>query len=55
MNPWENPVWKDAGYIHDWRTHVPEDVKAIWLSFNVIQRVALYEWAKDLADSEEWE
>lgn len=49
------PKWGEAGKCHDWRNHVPEEVKAIWSTFTPAQLLALYAWADGLADSEVWE
>lgn len=49
------PRWDGAGRVHDWRNHVPEEVKKLWPTFSEIQRKALYDWANDLASAEEWE
>jgi hypothetical protein len=50
-----DPHWDDAGKVHDWRNHVPDGVKELWLTFTPQQRKALYQWADDLAGREEWE
>lgn len=53
-----DPCWDDIGsgpYVHEWRTHVPKELQALWHTFNEVQRAALYDWANDLAMAEEWE
>lgn len=49
------PEWEKAGKVHDWRNHVPDEVRAAWNTFTDAQKLLLYNWADDLASSEEWE
>lgn len=56
MEPtWMNPDWTAGSRVHNWRTHVPENVQAIWRDFTAKQKEALFEWAERLANAEEWE
>jgi hypothetical protein len=53
-----DPHWDKLGsgpHVHEWRIYVPEEVQALWHTFNEAQRAALYDWAHDLAMAEEWE
>lgn len=52
---WKNPNWESGGRVHNWHNHVPDGVQAIWHSFDDNQKFALYRWAEDLSDAEEWE
>lgn len=42
-------------WVHEWRSHVPEGVQAIWHTFSREQRTALVAWAEELASNEEWD
>lgn len=55
IDEWRRPVWSKAGKIHDWRNHVPKEVRAIWDTFSNGQTYALYGWALKLSDGEEWD
>jgi len=50
-----DPDWLEDRRIHNWRNHVPEYVRAIWLTFPDNQRQHLAAWAEELARAEEWE
>ncbi|WP_170066073.1 hypothetical protein [Novosphingobium guangzhouense] len=50
-----HPQWGEARQVHDWRNHIPEEIRDIWGTFSVGQRAALHAWAEDLADMEEWD
>ena len=49
------PKWNEAGKVHDWRNHVPPDIRKMWGSFMVVQRYALVAWADELASNEHWD
>lgn len=51
----EAPDWANTGKVHDWKNHVPEEVRIIWSSFTTAQKLALYQWSSSLADNEEWD
>jgi len=62
MSPWPpvptdfvDPDWENTQMCHDWKNHVPEDVRVIWNGFTESQKMALSLWARNLADQEEWE
>lgn len=46
------PEWDKATEEHDWRNHVPEDVRKSWNTFSITHRILLYEWADQLAREE---
>lgn len=50
-----NPEWEKATKVHDWRNHVPEQVQEMWCTFSIKQREALYNWARNNAENEEWD
>lgn len=50
-----DPRWSEATKVHDWRNHVPERIQELWSTFTDEQRIALVEWADELAGREEWE
>lgn len=50
-----DPQWRKAGRVHDWRNHVPDDVQELWATFTREQRGALVRWANELSDNEKWE
>lgn len=51
----ENPQWDKAGKVHDWRNHIPDEVREIWETFTVQQRLVLTAWADELAGREHWD
>lgn len=50
-----NPEWDQATKVHDWRNHVPGNVKRMWEAFTMDQRMAIVEWAESLANCETWD
>lgn len=50
-----NPEWDKATKVHDWRNYVPENIRAMWETFTIAQRIALVQWADDIADNEYWD
>lgn len=50
-----DPQWARTTKVHDWRNHVPEDVRALWSTFTPSQQLALVGWANGLADREHWD
>lgn len=55
MMEYLNPEWAMTTKVHDWRNHVPFEIRSIWETFSMDQRKALYEWANCLASMEEWD
>lgn len=49
-----NPEWSDEK-IHNWHTHISDELKAFWKTLSFDAKVAAYVVAKASADSEEWE
>ena len=35
----------------NWRSFVPKSVEDLWSTFSIDQKVALYEWARSVADA----
>lgn len=50
-----NPEWEKAGRVHDWRNHVPDEIRAIWSTFTAEQQYELYRWADEIASNEHWD
>ena len=46
---------KLGNHVHDWRTYVGSQTRAIWDTFTADQREAIASDAQDLADNEEWD
>ena len=51
----ENPQFKKAGRIHDWRNHVPYEVKEVWNELSAEERKVFALMAGEAADMEEWD
>lgn len=51
------PKWPqvNSNIPHDWMKYVSQDVREIWLSFTVSQRVTLGRCFEDIASLEEWD
>ena len=52
------PQWDDKPRetrVHDWRNHVGERIKKIWITLEHSIRLAIALDAQHLADQEEWE
>ncbi|KOX53825.1 hypothetical protein ADL19_14700 [Streptomyces purpurogeneiscleroticus] len=49
------PRWSEAGKVHDWRNHVPDEIRSMWSTFTPSQINELVDWAQDLASKEEWD
>lgn len=47
--------WGAGGRVHNWKNHVGEQVRLIWVSFSSEQRIAIARDAYDSAGQEEWE
>lgn len=50
-----DPDWNAGLRVHNWRNHVPSEIRALWLTFTLPQREALFHWMEDEASAEEWE
>jgi hypothetical protein len=53
--PWLDPKWDEGGRVHNWRRHVPDEVRQLWPHLAPGVRAVLYRWADELADQEEWD
>lgn len=49
------PHFDEAGKVHDWRNHVGEQTKAMWLTFTPEQRRAIAADADEAAGREAWD
>lgn len=49
------PDWDERGRVHNWKTYIPEDVRASWDALGYMGRWAAYRVAREMADSEEWD
>ena len=49
------PDWEDAGRVHDWRNYISEELRAIWWTFTVDQKMAIARNADDIAGREHWD
>jgi hypothetical protein len=47
--------WDEGGVVHNWRTHVGSNVRAIWNTFTDEQKIAIARDADNAADREEWD
>lgn len=50
-----SPKWGAGGHVHNWRTHVPEEIIDMWDSFTDEQKAAIARWADEMASNEHWE
>lgn len=50
-----DPDWDNTHKCHDPKNHVPEFVRVAWAGFHDYQKKVLWEWAKSLADNENWD
>lgn len=51
----ENPNFHKAGRVHDWRNHVPYDIKKIWKELSVEERKVIAFFAEEKASDEDWD
>lgn len=49
------PDWESGGRVHNWKNYVSEELRAMWSTFTVEQRGAIYRSAEESAGREEWE
>ena len=50
-----NPEFKKAGRIHDWRNHIPYPVKQIWNELSEEERKVFAQMAGISANNEDWD
>jgi hypothetical protein len=57
MSPEEylHPKWNDGGCVHNWKTYIKDDLRAIWETFTDEQKLIIAENAALFADNEEWD
>lgn len=50
-------TWSDCPDFrpHNWHNYVPEEIKAEWFNFTILQRILLGKHFQILADNEEWD
>jgi hypothetical protein len=51
----ENPEFDNAGRVHDWRNHVPDEVKEQWGQQSTDAKKVAYLKAYNEAEREEWD
>lgn len=52
---YSNPDWEEYDLVHNWRNHIPEEVKDIWHTFTNHQKQILAMCAAQSADNEDWD
>lgn len=50
-----NPKWDEGSHVHNWRTHVDDEVVDAWEHINTAGRLAILLMAQRLASNEEWD
>lgn len=50
-----DPKFSDVTRVHDWRNHVPKDIKEMWYGLSFETKVIVYRMASEMADQEEWD
>lgn len=49
------PDFRNRGRVHDWRNHVPDELREMWPQLTFRERAIIALIADDLADGENWE
>jgi hypothetical protein len=49
-----NPEWRSATKVHDWRNYATEEIRRLWPTFTIEQRLALVEMFDRSASDERW-
>jgi hypothetical protein len=49
------PCWQEAGRMHDWRNHIPEQLRRAWQRMPESARVAAYIVSAHEAEREDWD
>jgi hypothetical protein len=49
------PNWEARNRIHDWRNHVPSELRGLWFRLSFDARIVAMLFAMALADDEVWE
>ena len=50
-----NPRFDEARMIHDWRNHIPDQIKDCWPGLSIQAKIVAYTMAEKQAEAEEWE
>lgn len=51
----DNPDWAAAQKVHDWRNYIHENLRGIWHTFTLEQKMAIANNAQITADAELWD
>ena len=55
VEPWDSPEWDEGGRVHNWRNHVPQQLRDIWDTFTEVQKKILYDTFDEIAGNERWD
>lgn len=50
-----NPEFDKNERVHDWRNHVPSEIKELWPQLSMETRLAIAFMAEEIASNEEWD
>lgn len=51
----DDPDWGERDRVHNWRNHVPEDIRLAWATLGPEGRVIAFLCAYAAAEAEEWD
>lgn len=51
----DEPNWEAGGRVHNWRSYISEDLKAMWHTFTIEQKRAISDNADAIAEREHWD
>jgi len=51
----DNPCFDKAHKCHDWRNHIPDEIRSVWKEMTVESRVVTYLMAVKKANAENWD
>jgi hypothetical protein len=51
----DKPEFENAGRVHDWRNHVPDDIKEVWGQLSYEAKFIAAYVADEAAGKEEWD
>ena len=49
------PDWTRAERVHDWRNYISDDLRSLWDTFTVAQKLAIARNAEEAAGREHWD
>jgi len=49
------PEFKKADKVHDWRNYIPDELRGIWDDLPDVTKLVAYYFAEQQAHNEEWE